>query len=379
LSNLDEKTPVNDNPNAEPTTGANPDTLIQISLNMLFPGMVAKENIFCADAKTLIVSRGTTLTQDKIKSIYKFNGNKTAIYVSNETYMDLVKRTVTLTSRAQLEEETGYTEVKDETLKILDQISHDKNVPPEAISKVSEELSESLRVIDHAEVVALINAMSPVDEYLQRHSVNVGLLNGLIAGWLGLPKEVSNRLVLIGLLHDCGKALVPMRVLNAPRRLTACEFETIKMHTVYGHRLLSGFPESVGKAARGHHEKHNGTGYPDRLAGGNIPIEARITAVSDIYDAMISKRAYKPPQSPFGIMAMLKKLSVSELDPRLVNVFNKNLPEQLMNKPVLMSNGTIGLVRSVDADDVEFPFIEIDGKVVKTHSGLYCVSMHMTE
>ena len=151
------------------------------------------------------------------------------------------------------------------------------------------------------------------------------------------------------------------------------------MHAVYSYDLLTEFAEPVRRAARCHHEKVSGYGYPDRLGGAGIPYEARITAVSDIYDAMVSQRAYKTPRSPFSIMAMLAELKGRDLESGLVDVFNSNMPVELLNKPVVMSDGTIGVIRSYDPDDIEYPMVEINGMIVKTGTKLYCTCMYIEE
>jgi HD-GYP domain-containing protein (c-di-GMP phosphodiesterase class II) len=281
-----------------------------------------------------------------------------------------------IASRKELEDTTGYSTVKDKTLEMLDNIAKKKTVHMEALYSVTAELSHRLEVTSPSTIISLINALAPIDEYLQRHCINVSLLNGLIGRWMGLPKRDVDKLILVGLLHDCGKALVPPKVLNAPRMLTVVEFEVIKMHPVYTYELLTEFPESLRLASRGHHEKVSGTGYPDRLSLDKIPFEACITAVSDIFDAMVSQRSYKKARSPFTIMSVLNKLRNSDLDARLVNIFNRYMPVELVDKPVMMSNGTIGIVRAFDPDDIEYPMIEVNGKVIKSSENLFCTSMY---
>jgi HD-GYP domain-containing protein (c-di-GMP phosphodiesterase class II) len=223
----------------------------------------------------------------------------------------------------------------------------------------------------------LINALAPVDEYLQRHCINVSLLNGLIGKWLELPKDTVEMLILIGLVHDCGKANIPPEILNAPRKLTDAEFEIIKMHPVYGYDMLTEFPNEVRLGARGHHEKYTNKGYPDGLNGDKIPYMAQITAVSDIYDAMVSQRAYKTPRSPFKVLSWVNELRTTELDPSVVDIFIKNMPREMLNKSVMLSDGRVGIVHEIDYDDVEYPYIRLGGKVFKSHKDLYCTQMHL--
>ena len=355
--------------------------LVAVSINLLYDGMEVREDIYDADAARLLITRGVTLNAAIIGKIRDLNAGRGTIYVSNDTYKTLLERLppIEAPKRREIEETTGYSAAKDETFELLDEIARNKVVKEESLHTVSAELSNRLEVTSPATILSLINALAPVDEYLQRHCVNVSLLNGLIGKWIGLPKREVDELVLIGLLHDCGKAVTPPKVLNAPRKLTVVEFEVIKMHPLYSYDLLTEFLEPVRRAARCHHEKVNGTGYPDRLSYENIPFAGRITAISDIYDAMVSQRAYKNPRSPFSIMAYLAGLGNQDIDAELVNVFNKKMPAELMNKPVVMSDGSIGIVREFDPNDIEYPMIEVNGLVIKSGKKLYCTSMYIEE
>jgi HD-GYP domain-containing protein (c-di-GMP phosphodiesterase class II) len=204
----------------------------------------------------------------------------------------------------------------------------------------------------------------------------VGFLNGLIGKWLGFPKETVDTLMLIGLLHDCGKAMAPRQILRAPRALSVVEYEVIKMHTDHGYSILDDFPETVRHGARSHHENYNGTGYPDGASGVAIPLLARITALSDIYDAMTARRCYKEPQSPFHVLSILKKMRSTILDPMLVDLFLENMPQELVDKPVMLSDGNIGIIHAIDPKNLEYPKVMTRGRIVKCDRDLYCKHMH---
>ncbi|MCL1806573.1 MAG: HD domain-containing protein [Oscillospiraceae bacterium] len=356
------------------------DTLFPVSINLLCSGMTIPHDVHDDEANLLIL-RGNTLDDAQIEAIRRLNKGKDTIYVTAETHKMLLEHTLSceIPKIAKIEEETGYTEVKDETLNLLMEIEHSNNVSKDKLHNVSEGLSHKLEVTRPDLLVSMINTLAPEDEYLQRHSINVGLLNGLLGRWLGLPKKVVDQLIMIGLLHDCGKKLVPQKVLNAPRKLTKVEFEVIKMHAVHSYTLLKEFSEEVRLAARGHHEKINGRGYPDNLSADGIPIAARITAVSDIYDAMVSRRVYKGPNNPFRILGQLRGMRETELDARLVDVFTQNMPKELIEKPVILSNGEVGVIDSVDENDVEHPYIRVRNKVIKSNEKINCVTMYIEE
>jgi HD-GYP domain-containing protein (c-di-GMP phosphodiesterase class II) len=343
--------------------------------------MVIPHDIYDADAKNMLLRQGLILASSHIESIRRINGGRDTINVSDETHKMMIQHLYSsrITSQKTLEEDTGYKSASKEASLMIKEIEQSRNMPLDALYAVTDDLSNILDIIQPDLLLNLVNALAPVDEYLQRHSVNVSLLNGLIGKWLNLPKKTVDTLLLVGLVHDCGKVSVPPQILNAPRGLAAAEFEVVKMHPVFSHDLLYELPQEVRLGVRGHHEKFKGKGYPDNLSDYLIPLTARITAVSDIYDAMVSRRSYKPPQNPFNIIADFKKLSGTMLDPQVIETFVQNIPKELVNKPYMLSNGEIGIVKEIDYDDIEFPYIQYGTKVIKSSDELHCVHMYFEE
>jgi diguanylate cyclase (GGDEF)-like protein/putative nucleotidyltransferase with HDIG domain len=141
------------------------------------------------------------------------------------------------------------------------------------------------------------------------------------------------------LLHDMGKLAVPEYILNKPGKLTAAEFEKMKLHAAVGADILSAidFPYPVVPIVRHHHENWDGTGYPDKLAGTNIPIGARILSVVDCFDALTSDRPYRPRLTDDESLAILRERRGSMYDPLIVDAFvrvHKEIaPEQQMSDP----------------------------------------------
>ena len=142
---------------------------------------------------------------------------------------------------------------------------------------------------------ALANAIDAKDKYTHGHSMRVAVLSRRIAEEAGFSEEECNKVYFSALLHDVGKIGVPDDVINKPGRLTDEEFEQIKLHPVYGDQILSSIKQSpyLRIGARYHHERYDGRGYPDGLAGEDIPVIARVIAVADAYDAMTSTRSYR--------------------------------------------------------------------------------------
>lgn len=153
---------------------------------------------------------------------------------------------------------------------------------------------ENERLFLHV-VQALAEAIDAKDTYTNGHSGRVAQYTKEIAKRYGYRGKRLDSIYMMGLLHDVGKIGVPDAIINKPAKLTDEEYEVIKNHPVMGARILKSIKEmpSLVTCARWHHERYDGSGYPDGLKGTEIPEEARITAVADAYDAMSSKRSYR--------------------------------------------------------------------------------------
>ena len=375
LRNASQETEKKENITAEKS---NDNLLLSVSIDLLYSGMVVLDDIYDSSGDRKLISSGNKLDELQIDRIKRLNSGNSTIVVTGRTHQSMLSKrpdNVDIEVRSEVEESTGYTHTVDETFKRLEEIAAGKTVDVESLKSVTVDLTEQLNTMPQGVIMFLINAMAPIDEYLQRHCINVGMLNGLCGRWFGMSDTEIDRLVMIGLIHDTGKIVIPPKILNAPRKLTTVEYEVIKTHAVHTYDLLFEFPEDVRLAASCHHERLNGTGYTKKMTKSDIPMEARITAVSDTYDAIVARRAYQGPQSPFNALALLEKLSGSELDGDAVRVFVENIPQDLVGKPVMMSDGTIGVIKDFDVNDIAHPTIEQGGRTIKCSDKLYCESM----
>ncbi len=146
-------------------------------------------------------------------------------------------------------------------------------------------------------VFALATAMEQKDSYTEGHGERVGMFSRSLAEHIGLKDELVHAVQIGGLLHDVGKIGIPDRILNKPGPLTPDEFEVIKRHPVAGWEIcrhLRSLGDATLHCIRNHHERLDGTGYPDKLPDSDIPITTRITTICDVFDALATARAYKP-------------------------------------------------------------------------------------
>jgi response regulator RpfG family c-di-GMP phosphodiesterase len=173
-----------------------------------------------------------------------------------------------------------------------------------------------------ASIQSLAEALEVKDPYTRGHSVRVSHYSVMIARELGLDGELLRQVELGGHVHDIGKIGVREDVLNKPGKLTDAEYEHIMTHPVVGWRILApllGDTPVALNIVRSHHERFDGRGVPDRLAGEQIPFEARIAAVADSFDAMTSDRPYRPDgMSIEASIAELLRCSGSQFDPKIV-------------------------------------------------------------
>ncbi|WP_225442508.1 HD domain-containing phosphohydrolase [Paenibacillus lycopersici] len=185
----------------------------------------------------------------------------------------------------------------------------------------TEELGEAKR-----EILQLLGRTSEYrDDITGLHTQRVGRLSELIARRLGLPEQHAEMIGKAAPLHDIGKIGIPDEILMKPGRFEPHEFERMKAHTTIGHHILEGSRFAVlkmaGLIALAHHEKWNGTGYPEGKQGEEIPIEARIVALADFYDALTHERPYKKAWAPKDALAEVVSQRGNHFDPNIVDAF----------------------------------------------------------
>ena len=188
-----------------------------------------------------------------------------------------------------------------------------------------EDATREVREREKETLLRLARAGEFRDEETGYHLIRMSRYSRLIANALGLDRDEAETVELAAPLHDIGKIGIPDQILLKPAKLDAAEWQVMRRHPVIGHEILKGSASKYVRMgaliALGHHEKYDGSGYPNGLVGDHIPLCARIVAVADVYDALTSVRPYKPAWSTENALEYVASQAGKHFDPRLVEAF----------------------------------------------------------
>jgi len=204
-------------------------------------------------------------------------------------------------------------------------------------------------VVRNPNALLWLSHMKQRDEYTAIHSVNVCILALTLGRDLGLSKNELNQLGLGALLHDVGKMIVPLEILNKPGALTDKEFSALKQHPEFGYDLLktkNGLPEFLLQVVKHHHERENGGGYPNGLHGQQLNQFTKIVTIVDVYDAITSDRVYHDAINPSTALNNMYKWAPNDFDQTLFNAFIKCLGIYPTGSLVELNTGEVGIVTS---------------------------------
>jgi HD-GYP domain-containing protein (c-di-GMP phosphodiesterase class II) len=244
----------------------------------------------------------------------------------------------------------------------------------DSLSDVAVAMVEDL--LDCPDAALALDDLSVFDDYTHRHSVQVTVLGLLIArrlwttdGWTDFrgrrrKDRLEGRMRKLGLgllVHDVGKLAVPPEILNKPGRLTDAEMEVMKTHAVAGVELLR--PADLSPLAlsvvRDHHERLDGSGYPEGLTGHQVQEFPRIAAVADVYDAVTSERVYKPAAPPHVGVGVIRSGTGTQFCSSVVRAFRAVVMPYPVGHELTLPDGRVGVVAAVDAAEPDVPTVRV--------------------
>ena len=349
-----------------------------VSLDSLEVGTPLAQDIYATGHGDIpLLRRGVAITE-RYKGALAASGIST-VWVEDELGEGIMPQTaVTDDTRRKASEAVGValSEAK-EALKT------GKGLSDNAISDLSDVASiVTDEVMNLPDAALHLADMMGADQYLLQHVIDVTALGVVLArktfhehGWIDFTGRrrfdgIEGRLSKIALgllLHDIGKLSIPAEILNKPGKLDDAEWDVMKKHPVIGTDMLGEDISFLVKAVvRHHHERLDGNGYPDGLAGDKIHQFARIASVADVYDAVTSERAYKTAAPPHIGVEVIAKGTGTAFDPEVVAVFHKVVVPFPPGYEVDLADGRTGVVLDVDLDTPYQPHVRVrndDGTV----------------
>ena len=300
-------------------------------------GMILAKGLYGKDG-SLLLQQGQNLKESYISHISS-QGYK-GVYIFDKLSDDIEIKEV-------INDELRSTAVK--TIKdMYIQSKYSNSLPlTDSAKEIVHELVES--IIENNNIMVNMIDLKSFDDYTYYHSVNVAVLSLIIGTEYRLNMTELFKLGLGAILHDIGKVFVDKEIIEKPSLLTTEEYELVKKHTELGYEYLNNtsmleVPATSLAAVLQHHERYDGSGYPNALRGNKITIFGRMVAIADVYDAIISDRPYRPGMSPSEAMEYLMGGSGTLFDPNLINIFTRKVAAYPLGTCVRLSNGLNAIV-----------------------------------
>ncbi len=252
-----------------------------------------------------------------------------------------------------------YSEVQAHTKQYLKQLEDGKPVVITDLYDMTKKIISNIK--PKSNIFTYLNYLKDLDDYSYTHSVNVSILGNIFGHWLELSEDEIVILTSAGMLIDIGKGKISQDILNKNSKLTDLEFEEIKKHVIYGYNILINqqISEDIKLAVLQHHERIDGSGYPNGLTDFEINRYAKMIAILDVYEAMISVRPYRDKISPFEVIREFERNYFGKMDTKYLMVFLKNIAYNYLGRKIRLSDGRLGEVVFINSNIYSAPIVKL--------------------
>ncbi|MGL5260187.1 MAG: HD-GYP domain-containing protein [Lachnospiraceae bacterium] len=336
-----------------------------ILTDKLVPGMVTGEDILNLNGQ-LILPKGLSLNKESIDklishSVYSINiVNDDSYDTEEDSYSSIIKKSA---------EFQAFKESFEKEILALENSLNDvitKNELPDLKKLAHRTISLLNTPQSTSSILNMLHSLRHYDDSTFAHSINVSLIANILAKWLHFSEEETLLLTQCGLFHDIGKLLIPSEIIKKPSPLTSEEFEIVKTHPVRGYQIVSNLPldEHVKNSILMHHEKCDGTGYPNALKSEEIDKFAKIIAICDIYDAMTSARVYRGPLCPFKVITIFEQEGLQKYDTQFIMTFLENIVNTYLGHDIILNNGMRGSIVFINRHKLSRPMIKVKDQFI---------------
>lgn len=327
--------------------------MVYLRIAHLKEGMILSNPVYSGQSSLPLLVDGHVITNSTIQKLVekKIEG----VYVNS----DFLKDVIVESSIPEKAKKEMAVEIKSVYQNILKKGAVDKE-SEKRICNLADFMID--QILAQEECTLNVIEIKSFDNYTYSHSVNVGILAVLIGTQLGYSKTILSELAIAGMLHDLGKLDISIDIINKPSALTDEEFAIMKKHPDFAVARLAGsskISSSVLIGIESHHEKYDGSGYPNHFTGTDIPIFGRILAIADVYDAVTSARSYRPAWYPDKAIEFMMGGVATHFDYDLIQHFLKIVVAYPIGTIVELSNGSIGVVTKNSQDYMLRPDIRI--------------------
>jgi HD-GYP domain-containing protein (c-di-GMP phosphodiesterase class II) len=326
-----------------------------LPITSLQPGMRLAKKIF-NDEGVVLLREGAELSAGIIRKLY--NHGLDYVYIQDKDTEDVMVNDIVsaeIKRKALKEIRTHFSSIADPRVQKSSYPIIGKSFAG-IVDSILRELS------DNPEVMVMLMSMHTKDHYLYHHSLNVCIYTLLLGKVHGYSVDELRVLGIGSLLHDVGKAHIPNDILFKPDRLTDEEYNTIKLHTEYGFKILKdepGIPLLAAHCAYQHHERLNGSGYPRGLTEPDIHDYAKWIGIADSYDALTTSRVYRAAMLPHQALDVLYSGSGTLYDRSMLEVFKSRIAIYPIGVTVTLSNGYKGVVVHIHTAIPQRPIVRI--------------------
>lgn len=212
------------------------------------------------------------------------------------------------------------------------------------------------------ELFDMISQMHSISDSIYAHCVNVALISRMIGRWLRLEQSDLDILTCCGLLHDIGKVAIPDTILNKPGQLTDSEFTLIKSHPKLGFNMLmnQNIDSRIKQSILMHHERYDGSGYPNHLTREFLPDFAMIVAIADVYDAMTAARSYREPLCAFQVIESFEHEGYQKYHTKYIYTFLHQIASTYQNNRIMLNDGRSAKIVMLNQNRLSKPIIQFD-------------------